>query len=531
MSVTGRSAPKLFEARPLGEGEFEFSRRRPGSECSPGTSPLPSAGVSEHRAETSALVVGLDLGTGGARALVVSAAGEVRSRGEAPLAGAGASGGRHEQDAESWWTAGRSALASALAALSQEERMEVRAISVDGTSGTVVGLDALGQPVGPALMYNDGRAQAEARELSALEGAPPIAASFSLAKMLWLARHEPRGFARTECFAHQADLLLTQLSGVRRVSDWSNALKSGFDATTQDWGGWLDAHTELRARLPRVVAPGSAVGRLLPAVAAELGLSSEVQVVAGCTDGTAGFLASGAGAVGEDNTTLGTTLVFKRVAAQRVEDPAGALYCHALPGGLWLPGAASNVGADWIRQEYPGADLGRLDRAAEELLPVAALAYPSCARGERFPFQSASAQGFGPQPRGGVERYAANLQGTAFVERLAYEVLDEVTGRRAEGPVFCTGGGSRSDVWTQLRADVTGRVLHRPACSESALGVALLAAVGAGLAADLASAGRQMVRVESTFRPEPARQRALEPLYRQFRAELLRRGYLNPTEA
>jgi sugar (pentulose or hexulose) kinase len=378
-------------------------------------------------------------------------------------------------------------------------------------------------------MYNDGRAEVEARELSELEGAPAISASFSLAKISWLARHEPAAFAATDCFAHQADFLLARLSGARGVSDWSNALKSGFDAAAQSWGAWLDRLPELRARLPRVVAPGTPVAPLLPALAVELGLSSEVRVVAGCTDGTAGFLASGASQVGEDNTTLGTTLVFKRVASRRVEDPSGALYCHALPGGLWLPGAASNVGADWIRQEFAGADLSELDRAAEALLPSRALAYPSRARGERFPFQSSSSEGFGPEPSGSVERFAANLQGTAFVERLAYEVLDRATGLPARGAVFCTGGASRSDVWTQLRADVVGRSLQRPACSESALGVALLAAVGCGLFPDLSSAGRQMVRIESTFHPNPARQRALEPLYQRFCAELERRGYLERT--
>ena len=471
-------------------------------------------------------MVGLDLGTAGARALVVSASGDVVARGEAPLATAGASGDRHEQDAESWWAAAREALAEACAELSDGERSRVRAVAADGTSGSIVGLDSRGGPVGPALMYNDARARAEAAELSELEGAPRIAASFSLAKMSWLARNQPAEFEATECFAHQADVIVARLSGASGVSDWSNALKSGFDVAEGEWGTWTGSVPGLLERLPRVVAPGTPVGRLRPALAAELGLSDEVQVVAGCTDGTAGFLASGASRVGEDNTTLGTTLVFKRVAASRVRDASGALYCHALPGGLWLPGAASNVGADWIRQEFDGADLGELDRAALALLPSEQLAYPSCTHGERFPFQSSSAEGFGPDSPGSLERYAANLQGTALVERLAYEVLDEATGLAARGAVYATGGASRSDVWMQLRADVTGRVLRRPACSESALGVALLAAVGSGLLPDLASAGRQMVRVESTFHPNPARQRAFEPLYLRFRAELERRGYL-----
>jgi len=137
-----------------------------------------------------------------------------------------------------------------------------------------------------------------------------------------------------------------------------------------------------------------------------------------------------------------------------------------------------------------------------------------CPRAERF---------FVPEPEEPLERYAACLEGVALIERFAYDVLDEVAAT-SSGEVFSTGGGSRSDVWMQCRADVTGRVLHRPACGESAFGTAILAAAGSRCEG-LAKAIENMVRIERTFRPNTARAEHYDAAYQRFRAELEERGY------
>ncbi len=407
---------------------------------------------------------------------------------------------------------------------------------VDGTSGTVVGIDRDGNSTTPALMYNDARAADEALELDAVAlgsdqaAAPRISATFGIAKMLWLARNRPRELAATHVFAHQADFVVARLTGQVGTTDTSNALKSGFDLHTASWASWIDAYPELRGRLPRVVAPGTRLGRVSEAAAAALGLPTGVRVVAGVTDGTAAFLASGASRVGDSNTTLGTTLVFKRIADHHVADPEGLVYCHRLPGGVWLPGAASNVGGDWIRKDFADADLGQLDDAAVAWLPSEQLAYPLRGSGERFPFRCADAVGFiEPAAAGRAACYAANLQGTALVERLGYETLDRVAdggGAVAAGPVYATGGGSRSDVWMQLRADACGRTYHRPRCPESAFGCAIVAAAGT-IHHNLWDASRAMTRIVATFRPDPSRHAAYEELYERFLRLLERRGFLD----
>ncbi len=477
------------------------------------------------------LAIGIDAGTGGVRALAVLASGEVAAAAKQPFPPLrrGLPRGWHEQDPESWWKAAQACLAE-VAGLLGKRAEAIAVLAVDGTSGTLVCLNGAGEAVRPALMYNDARAGAEAEELCALAAdhcrrhGYRFSSSFAAARILWLLRHEPETVAATRWFCHQADYIAARLCGRCGVSDYSNALKTGYDLFEERWPDWVDACGGMRERLPEVVAPTARLGELSPAAAAATGLPAAAEVVAGATDGTAAFIASGAHLPGDDNTTLGTTLVFKRLASRPAASPDGLVYSHKLPGGYWLPGAASNTGGEWIGVQFPRQDPAALDRQAASLLPSHLVAYPLARTGERFPFACAGAEGFcDPEPASSLERYAANLQGAAFTERLAYEVLDAAA-RAGDGSVYATGAAARSDVWLQLRADATGRSVHRPVCPESAFGSAVLAA--AAMLGGLWPAARAMVRTERTFVPDRGRGAALDEGYAAFREALEERGYL-----
>jgi D-ribulokinase len=463
------------------------------------------------------LVLGIDVGTGGVRAVAVSEDGAVIAAGQAALPAARSGEGTiHEQDPHQWWTATQRAVEHVSLNLHRANRSlsAVRGVCVDGTSGTLVCLDERLEPLRPAIMYNDARAAEEGTELTQLAAAP-IQASFAIAKARWVQRREPGIFRRTRWLAHQADFILWRLLGGAAATDYSNALKTGYDLREDRWPAWLESLGELRQRLPDVVAPGTAMGHITRPIAELLRLPADVQVISGMTDGTAGFFASGAHRIGDDNTTLGTTLVFKRLCDHYIADPSGLIYCHRVPGGLWLPGAASNTGGQWLRALHDGADLAALDRAAAPLLPSPRLAWPLIGRGERFPIHSATLTGFCDAPASDIPAaYAARLQGTAMVERLCCEALDGATGT-PRGDVYATGGGAASDTWMQLRADVTGRVYHRPSCPQAAFGAAVLAAGTLWFKSPL-EAVQAMVRIGRSFEPRSALRDRYESLYESF---------------
>ena len=478
------------------------------------------------------LVIGIDVGTGGVRALAVTSDGEVvAAAGHAIERRSGALPDEwHEQDPESWWVAAVASLRAVAGQLGRRAEA-VAALAVDGTSGTLICLDPQGRAVRPAIMYNDPRSLREAEELSQVAGEHcrrhgyRIAASFAAARVIWLLRHEPETIARTRWFGHQSDYINGRLTGHCGISDYSNALKTGFDLHDERWPEWWNGYGGVLERLPEIVAPGTAIGELSQSAAEELGLLMGTPVVSGATDGTAGFLASGARKPGDDNTTLGTTLVFKRVVERPTSDPQELIYAHKLPGELWLPGAASNTGAEWIGVLFGAEDPGALDRRASRFLPSDHLAYPLVRTGERFPFAAPQAKGFcEPEPADELHRYAANLQGVALTERLAYDVLDTATAV-AGGDIYATGGGANSAEWLQVRADVTGRAIHRPECPESAFGSAVLAA-SAVLYDDLWAAAAAMVRVERSFAPDEGRRAVYDERYWAFRKLLAQRGYL-----
>lgn len=474
--------------------------------------------------------LGLDVGTSAARAMVVDPQGRVLARATETLPSRETNlpPGWAEQDAQDWWAAAVRCLRQVTAIT---EPGSIRALAVTSTSGTFVPVDAKGHPLRPALMYHDGRAAEEAAQVSAagrtLEDklGYRFQPAFALPKMLWLKRHEPEVFARTRRFLHAADWLVGQLTGDFSRSDSSNALKSGFDLVDLRWPEWIEAELGLPlSRLPEVVSPGEPIGVVSAEAAEATGLRAGTLVIAGATDGTASFLASGAVAPGDWNSTLGTTLVVRGVSEKLVRDPLGRLYGHKHPEGYWLPGGASNVGGEWLTVKFPEADWATWDRQALNLVPTNLLVYPLVRRGERLPFVDGQAEGFVVgEPASQEELYAAHLEGVAFVERWIFELCESL-GLAVGSPLYAAGGGARSEPWLRLRASVLRRTLVRPQVPEAAFGAAILAASRTYFEG-LTAAVRALVRADLQVEPDPRLSRAFEARYERFREECTRRGY------
>ncbi len=273
------------------------------------------------------------------------------------------------------------------------------------------------------------------------------------------------------------------------------------------------------------MAPGARLGEVCRQAAAQTGLPAGTPIVAGMTDGCAAQIAAGALRPGDVNSVLGTTLVLKGCARERIEDRAHGVYSHRAPDGGWLPGGASSSGAGVLTAAFPERDLDALGEQAAGHERTRVLAYPLVSRGERFPFAAPDAEAFTlGTPDDDAEHMAALLQGVALVERLCLEQLERL-GAPTGGELSLTGGATRNRRWCQLRADTLGRAVRLPAQTESAFGMAILAtAAGGGQA--LADVAGRMSQTQTVFEPRAAMRAHLDEQYERLVAELRRRGWL-----
>ncbi len=409
------------------------------------------------------LYLGIDLGTSGARAMVIDADGHEHGTGKSALADH--PGG--VRNPAVWWAATEHAVKAALANI---QPSDVVALAVDGTSGTMLPIDALGQPLAEGLMYNDvcrdadllARIAAASPETTAARGA-----TSALARAVQLLAFGPA------LVVHQADWIAGQFSG-RWVSDENNALKTGYDPVTGAWPDWV-AQVIDPAVLPDVVPPGSAVGQVGQN---DFGLSPNCAVVAGTTDGCASFLATGASQAGDGVTALGSTLTIKLLSDNPIFAPEFGIYSHKVLG-LWLAGGASNTGGNVLLSEFSAAEIETNSALIDPETDTGLSYYPLSKPGERFPVNDpVLAPVMGPRPVADSAHLQAIFEGIATIEAQAYARLAEL-GAPLLRSVRSVGGGAANPVWTRIRERRLAVAMRDPMSGEAAYGTALLAKAGA----------------------------------------------------
>lgn len=404
--------------------------------------------------------------------MAIDAAGAVRGQTAAAMPPPQRDGAAVAQDPEVWWRA----VSQVLAGLSAIPGV-IRALAVDGTSGTLLLADAAGRPVTPGLMYNDARSVEQAARIGRV--APPQSAahgpSSALARLLYLQAAAPQ--ARHAL--HQADWIVGRLCGRYGVSDENNALKTGYDVIARRWPDWLDALEVRRELLPQVVAPGTPLAAIDPAVARALGLPNTVTIVSGTTDGVAAFLATGAARTGDAVTSLGTTLVVKILSQQPLFAPEFGIYSHRL-GEHWLPGGASNAGGAALLAFFDKEAIKAMTPKLDPDRPTGLRYYPLPSPGERFPINDPQRRPMvEPRPADDAMFFQALLEGIADVEGQAYRQM-EALGAPYPRSVRTVGGGAANPAWTRIRRRVLGVPMVEPASGDAAYGAALLARQGAG---------------------------------------------------
>ncbi len=472
--------------------------------------------------------IGVDVGTQGVRVNLIDSVGDLLGSSEQVFLLNEEL--REEQSPLSWWDAFKSSLLLMLESVDKNlDRSKILSIAVTSTSGTVIPIDIHHNPLHNAIMYSDKRSAPQALfcEEEAIKSRQNFTAfnfSTGLAKMVWYSKTFPEKVEHIHKWIHAADFITGKISGVWAVTDYTNAFKSGYDVLNYNWPSYIYEKLPLKKEwLPEVVPSGAVIGSLDASFAAEMGLPNTIKVVAGITDGCASQIAAGAINPGEWNTTIGTTLVIKGVTENEIRDPEGRFYSHRHPLGYWLPGGASNTGADWVTTDF-GKDLIALNKYADEHLPSDNLAYPLRQKGERFPFIAPQAVGFEPEGLSKNELFLANMEGVAYIERYAFEIIEELSGEKVKA-VFTAGGASNSDAWLKIRSNVLNVPIYKMKHISGAFGAAILASSKTYFK-DLPHAVKALTQIDKEVHPDASISQNYNKNYQRFLNLLADKGYI-----
>jgi len=411
--------------------------------------------------------LGLDFGTSGARVVAIDEANQ-------PIAQASY---RYDSAASTSWSTWKTLLFQLIYQIPAPIRRAIQRIAINGTSSTVLLCDRTGQPLADPLLYNDDRGQSELPRLRDYLPADAacrdtvLSATSSLVKLLWWQRQP---YYADACYLmHQADWLAFLLHGQPGLSDYHNALKLGYDVVQLAYPDWL-LNWDVAPLLSRVLAPGTPVGAVVPAIAGDLGLSPNCQVCVGTTDSIAAFLASGVTQPGEAVTSLGSTLVLKLLSTTRVEAGTYGIYSHRL-GDRWLVGGASNTGGAVLQQFFTTDELEQLSQTIDPEKDSGLDYYPLLRPGDRFPISDPHLlPRLEPRPSDPAAFLHGLLEGMARIEAHGYKLLQRL-GASPLSQVYTAGGGAHNAVWTEIRARCLGIPVQASAQIDAAHGTALLA--------------------------------------------------------
>lgn len=441
------------------------------------------------------LFLGIDIGTGGSRAVIVGESGEVVASETAQHAAFSSPHvGWAEQEPEDWWRASVTAIRQVLKRVAAEE---ISAVSFSGQMHGSVLLDETDTVLRPALIWCDQRTQRQCDQITDTVGAEnlirlvsnPAVTGFTLPKLLWVKENEPDVWCGVKTVLLPKDYVRLRLSGDKAtdVADASGTLL--FDVRNRKWSEDMLSAFDLDASLfPTVYESIEATGRISTRAAAETGLREGTPVIAGAGDNAAGAVGMGISRPGAVGVTIGTSGVVFAVTDQPKLDLRGRIHtlCHAIPGRWHNTGVtqAAGLSLKWFRDNFAR------DKDYDGLA-VEAASVPSGSEGaiwlpylmgERTPHMD-------PETRAAFVGLTANhtsahmaraiLEGVAFSLRDSLEIFAQL-GTRIER-VRVGGGGARSTLWQQIQADTYGREVEVLETEEgAAFGAAILAGVGVG---------------------------------------------------
>jgi xylulokinase len=485
-------------------------------------------------------LLGIDVGTGGTRAVVIDERGRLEASATAEHeAFASAMPGWAEQHPEDWWRAASLAIRAALAAANMRGD-QIGAVGFSGQMHGAVMLDAGGKVVRPALIWCDVRTQAQCDQLNARIGADriiqltcnPALPNFTLTKLLWVREHEPANWARVHSILLPKDYVRFRLTGERAtdVADASGTLM--LDVARRTWSNeFLRAAEFDRSLLPSLFESPEFCATVSATGAEATGLAPGIPVVAGAGDQAAGAVGMGVVSAGAVSATIGTSGVVFAATDHPALDPRGRLhtFCHAVPGRWHVMGVTQAAGLSlrWFRDQLARDVRPAVGDPYNALTDEAAAAPPGCdglfwapyLMGERTPHLDAYARGAfiglsASHTRAHLIRSV--LEGVAFSLKDTFTIFEELNGPVKK--IRLGGGGARSALWRRIQADIYGREVEILAAEEgAAFGAAILAGVGARVWNSVDEACDAVIQPTCRVHPDPTASGLLNENYKTYR--------------
>jgi sugar (pentulose or hexulose) kinase len=447
-----------------------------------------------------------------------------------------------EMDVETYWEAFKSSVAKILRE-SQADPASIKAFAISAQGETLLAVDAQGKPLRRAIVWLDNRAQAEADQLAAHFGDRPayeitgqvkLVPTWPAAKIAWIKEHEPKVFAATAKFLLLEDYFLYRLTG-RYVCEGSLVTSTCYwNFKTRGW--WQAMLDELGIRpdqLPEYLESGEPVGKILPKVAEELGLSSSTIACTGALDQACGAIGVGNIRPGIFSENTGAALAICATIPSPILDPGNQMPCHyhGVPGLYMLHTFTSGgIVLRWFRDEFEqmeravggASGIDAYDLMGAEASQVA----PGCDGLVMLPhLQGAMAPEANPKAKGVFYGFTLHHGRSHFVrsimEAVGFIVLRNIDVIGGMGvpvtEIRALGGGARSRVWKQIEADITQRVVVTTENEEAAtLGAAVLAGKAVGIYGDIGDAVSQMVKVKDRFEPQSKNAQIYKEAYQNY---------------
>jgi xylulokinase len=493
---------------------------------------------------TEAYVIGCDVGSQGTNAALYSAEGTLHASAYEPHDLSFPRPTWAEQDPEQWIRAVEKTVRTLVREVS--DPASIKGLSFGSQLDGLVACDDGGTAVRPAMIWMDRRAEAQARKLAEevspedfyrLSGAN-LDSSHAVFKAMWIRDEEPEAFARASRFMPPGSYVLDRVTGNCAV-DYSNASSLALlDPRSRTWSSELLRVTGIgREQLPALGAATDVAGTVSRAFADASGLSSDTVVAIGCGDEMAATLGAGVVDPGEVCDVVGTAEPVCAVSSSPMTDPTMVVECHphADPDS-WLlenPGFVSGGNLRWWRDHFAplerdaeadgkGDAYDVLTREADGAgVGAGGVVFLPCMSGAMAPEWNGDARGvfYGltlAHSRAHMTR--ALLEGSAFALR---DILESMAGAGLEVTrLTAVGGGAKSDLWCQIKADVTGLPIRIPTSIETtATGAAMLAAVAAGLFSNVSEAAAAFVSyAPREYGPDAARRDAYQEAYDLYRS-------------